>query len=656
MRQSAALFVLLAVALLACSRDTPTPAGRRVIVLGFDGLDPVLLERFIDAGHLPHFAKLASEGSFRTLGTTMPPQSPVAWSTFITGLDPGGHGIFDFIHRDPSPPGGLAILPYLSTSKVEDEEELRIPVGRWALPLRSGKTELLRRGTAFWNVLVEHGVPATVVKIPANFPPEPSDANTLSDMGTPDLRGTYGTFFLFSSDPEDGASRSVSGGIIRRVSTRAGHVRDRLPGPTNPFVRDTPRVEIDFDVWVDAESNAAKIEIGDEKRVLAAGEWSDWVPVRFDLVPGVASVSGIVRFHLLETRPHVRLYVTPVNLSPADPALPISTPAGYARELYGRVGHFYTQGLPEETAALASGALDDASFLDQARDIWEERMRLLEIELERFRDGFLFVYFGGSDLVSHMFWRALEEGHPAGMVAEHRDAILDVYREMDTALGRTLETLGDAPDHPTLIVLSDHGFASFRRAVHLNTWLRAAGFLQLRRGAKTGRELFRDVDWTRTKAYGVGLNGLYLNLRGRERNGVVGQRERDEVTAELSAKLLAWRDPDTGDPVVTRVYRSEETYAAAHRALAPDLVVGYSRGYRVSDASALGEVPAVEIENNVKKWSGDHCIAHDLVPGVVLSNRPIEAEEPALADVAPTVLSLFGIAPPSEMKGKPFLR
>jgi predicted AlkP superfamily phosphohydrolase/phosphomutase len=642
---------LLLVALAACASPAQPPArAKRVLVLGFDGVDPVLLERFMAAGELPHFAKLAAEGSFRRLETVVPPQSPVAWSTFITGLDPGGHGIFDFIHRDPNPPGRLALRPYLSTSRAE-EEDFRIPLGRYALPLRPGKTELLRRGKAFWNVLEDHGISATILKIPANFPPERSKARTLSDMGTPDLRGTYGTFLLYTSDPVDGEGRDVAGGLIHRVDVLDNRVHAVIPGPQNPFRKDLARASRDFDVAVDPESDAVAIEVGGEEVLLRRGEWSDWVPVHFDLVPAMASVSGIVRFHLLQTRPHLRLYVTPVNIDPHKPALPISTPPRYAHDLAVELGNFYTQGLPEETAALSAGALDDPGFLTQADQIYAERLRLLELELGRFRAGLLFAYFGGVDLVSHMFWRTLDRP------GEHADAILNAYRHVDAALGRALQALGPAgASEVTVIVMSDHGFGPFRRAVHLNSWLRERGFLSLRGEARTGRELFRDVDWSRTRAYGVGLNGLYVNQQGRERFGVVTAGEREGLIAELSKQLLEWRDPQSGEPVVARAYRREEIYHGRYQHLAPDLVVGYSRGYRVSDASALGEEPAATIDDNHKKWSGDHCVAADLVPGVLLSNRRIQPGDIGLADLAPTILELFGVNPPAEMIGRSFMR
>ncbi len=643
------LLVLLLTPLAGCTKPTAQSTTHGVLVLGFDGLDPELLDRFMAAGALPHFARLAATGTYRRLGTTIPPQSPVAWSTFITGMDPGGHGIFDFVHRDPAPPGGGALLPFLSTSRVE-EDEYRLTLGAYALPLRAGTTELLRHGKAFWNVLAEHGVPATMLKIPANFPPEPSTARTLSDMGTPDIRGTYGTFSFYSSDPAAGGDRSVSGGLMHAVDVIDDHVHAAIPGPVNPFRSHGERASRAFDVYLDAQSDAVKIEIGGQEILLQVGEWSSWVPVDFDLLPVLAGVRGIVRFHLEQVRPHFRLYTTPVNIDPDAPALPISTPPDYAHDLFQHVGPFYTQGLPENTAALSGDVLDDSEWLAHADDIYAERLRLFDVELRRFRAGLLFAYFGGPDQVSHMFWRTLENG--GSTPPQHADAILNTYRQVDAVLGNALAVI--RPE-TTLIVLSDHGFAPWTRSVELNSWLRAEGFLALREGAAIGRELFADVDWARTRAYGLGLNGLYVNLAGRERFGVVQPEQRAALLAALRQRLLAWRDPQSGEHVVSRVYAREDVYSPAYRDLAPDLVVGYRRGYRISNDAALGAVAAEIITNNAKKWSGDHCMAADEVPGVLLSNRTVVSGEIGLQDVAPTVLHEFGIAVPKEMVGKPFL-
>ena len=155
---------MLAPGITACG-TSHTRLGRRVIVLGFDGLDYGVTRDLMAQGRLPNFSRLASRGRFTPLGTSVPPQSPVAWSTFITGRDPGRHGIFDFVHRDAK-----TMAPFLSTTKVEGAGKT-LTLGKWQFPLSSGHVTLLRKGQPFWDVLEQHGIETTVVRMPANFPP-----------------------------------------------------------------------------------------------------------------------------------------------------------------------------------------------------------------------------------------------------------------------------------------------------------------------------------------------------------------------------------------------------------------------------------------------------------------------------------------------------
>ena len=262
--------------------------GRRVIVLGFDGLDFSLTRDLMAQGRLPHFSKVAARGTFGALGTSTPPQSPVAWSSFITGLDPGRHGIFDFIHRDPK-----TMTPYLSTTRTVPPSHF-VPLGRWQLPLTAGRVELLRQGEAFWERLETHGIETTVVRMPADFPPSGRATRELSGMGTPDLLGTYGTFSLYTSDPFATAG-AVAGGTIYRVDVTDHAVRATLEGPDNPLLKQPEKVTLPFAVHVDASRAYAKIVVGTEERLLRVGEWSDWVPLRFGLTgescaPNAASI------------------------------------------------------------------------------------------------------------------------------------------------------------------------------------------------------------------------------------------------------------------------------------------------------------------------------------------------------------------------------
>jgi predicted AlkP superfamily phosphohydrolase/phosphomutase len=610
-------------------------------------MDPQLLTRFIGEGKMPNFAKLTQHGSFRQLTTSIPPQSPVAWSNLITGMNAGGHGIFDFIHRDPK-----TMELYFSASRVEPPKHA-IHIGSWVIPIGGGTAEQLRQGTAFWQVLDEHGVPNSVFRIPSNFPPAPARGHTLSGMGTPDLRGTYGTFSFYTDDPT-AATGATEGGQIIPVQVENSQVSANLIGPDNTFRKGSPASLEPFTVSVDPLEAVARISLEGQEFVLREGEWSDWTRIEFHLVPWFATVKGMCRFYLKQAHPRFQLYVSPVNIDPADPALPISTPKAYSRDLSDEAGEFHTQGIAEDTKALSDGVLDDKEYLDQARTVLAEHRRIFDKEFPKFQDGVFFFYFSSLDLNSHMFWRLMDTKHPeydAALAAQNGSAIADFYQQIDQVLGEVLPKLDN---DTTLLVLSDHGFAPYYRSFNLNTWLLHNGYIKLKRGADLdSNEPFAGVDWTQTRAYGIGLNGFYLNLRGRERNGIVQTgAQADALLTEIKDKLLQVKDPKTGLSVITRVDRANEVYQGPYAASGPDMIVGYNRGYRAGWKTILGAFPADEIEDNTNPWSGDHCMDYTLVPGVLLSNRKISAESPALTDIAPTVLSEFGIAKPAAMMGQ----
>jgi predicted AlkP superfamily phosphohydrolase/phosphomutase len=598
----------------------PAVSGRRVIVLGIDGMDPNLLREYMSRGEMPNFSHLAQSGSFAELATTFPPQSPVAWSTLMTGEDPGVTGIFDFIHRDPS-----SLTPYLSTSVI-DPPRFQLPIGPWVLPLTAPRPRLLRSGKAFWQVLDDFGIDAVVVKMPANFPPAKTGARTLAGMGTPDLLGGYGTFSFYTDDPFVTAG-NVNGGRIYHVSFENGRMATELEGPPNPFRRDDRISTVPFQVSVDAAEPVARIDIQGRRVLLKQGEWSAWVPLRFELMPHLESVSAVCRFYLKQVRPDFRLYVSPLNLDPLRPAIPISTPAGYAPELAQETGRFYTQGIAEDTKALSSGVLTEDEFLAQARLVFQEEVRLFEHELARFRQGVFFYYFSSLDENAHMTWR--QTG---------RTAIEHLYAEMDRVLGKALAA---ADANTTVLVASDHGFASFARAFNLNAWLAQHDYL----ATSLAADFPDNIDWAKTQAYGLGLNALYINQKGREAKGIIAPgAETDALLERLKRDLLAIRDPLSGEPVFTRIETGSKLYGNAHPKSRPDLVLGYNRGYRAGWDTVLGSAKGGIIEENNNAWSGDHCIDPAFVPGVLLANRPIRVEHPRLADVAPMILREFGIA------------
>jgi predicted AlkP superfamily phosphohydrolase/phosphomutase len=611
-------------------------AKTRVIVLGFDGMDYALTKQMLAEGRLPNLARLAKEGTFQPLGTSTPPQSPVAWSNFITGMDAGGHGIFDFIHRDPK-----TMIPYLSTSRPEPSDK-KIEIGDYEFPLTADKMELLRHGMPFWQVLEEKGIPTTIVRMPANFPPSGTATRELSGMGTPDILGSYGTFSYYTSDPSAFAGKEVNGGAVYGVSVSGDVVKGALHGPNNPFLVKSQETSTDFTVYIDPQEPVAKIVVGDEERVLKVGEWSDWVPVTLKFIP-TQSARVICRFYLKEVRPVFGLYVTPLNLDPTKPAMPISTPASYAAELAHATGPFYTQGMPDDTKALSNGVFSPEEFLVQAEMAQAEAARQYKYVLDRFQHGLLFYYFGHSDQVSHMMWRSMDPQHPAYKPSDARfkDVVPELYESLDKIVGETMEKMDP---ETTLFVMSDHGFTSWRRAFHLNTWLKENGYLVLKDPKrKDDPGMFTNVDWDRTRAYALGLNGLYINLRGREKWGIVDPQDRLPLMNEIIEKLTKTADPKTGQIAVASVFRKDDYKYTGNVEIGPDLIVGYAKGTRGSNESALGKVPPEVFTDNTEEWSGDHCMDPDSVPGVLFSSRPLKKPVARLQDLAAAILAQFGI-------------
>jgi len=612
--------------------------GPSVIVLGFDGMDFDLTRRLMAEGQLPNFSRLQEMGGFQPLGTSIPPQSPVAWSDFITGMDAGGHGIFDFIHRDPA-----TMVPYLSTSRAVGASR-SLKLGKWQIPLQGGRIELLRRGQSFWEVLEQHGVPTTIMRIPANFPPSGTASRELSGMGTPDAAGTPGTFSFFTSEPFAFEGKEMAGGKVYPVDVVDNVVLAQLHGPDNPFLVEKKGLVSDFSVFIDPEEPLVKLVLGDEERIVRVGEWTDWVPFEFKMVP-TQSLAAEVRFYLKSVRPEFQLYASPPNFDPMAPMVPLSTPAGFVTELARASGRFYTQGMPEDTHTLSEGVFDVPEFLKQARLAGKEILDQYPHVLAGFDGGLLFYYFGNGDQVSHMMWRSLDPGHPAydpARDAPYADVIPGIYRQFDGVVGYTLEHM-----KPTtlLVVMSDHGFTSWRRKFQLNAWLAKNGYLARKDPSlQEDPGYFANVDWAKTRAYGLGINGLYINVRGRDRYGSVPPSERQALMDEIAKRLLATIDPKTGTPAITHVFEREQAYHdRGYLEVGPDLVVGYAKGWRCANESALGGVEREVFADNDDAWSGDHLMDPEAVPGILLTSRPLKRPAGKLKELAASILAEFGI-------------
>ncbi|MFN7992315.1 MAG: alkaline phosphatase family protein [Bryobacteraceae bacterium] len=607
---------------------------KKIIFLGLDGLDPRITERMMAEGKLPNLARLAADGSYRRLRTTFPALSPVAWSTFATGVSPAKHNIFDFLDRNLK-----SYLPQLATAHVGKPDRV-LRVGRFRIPLSRPALELRRKSQPFWKILGQQGVGSTILRIPITFPPEKFAGRLLSAMSTPDLKGTQGSFSQFTTRIETATYENGSRYPLRKAGS--GY-EGEIEGPEDTFIESSPVLRIPFQaVRRDGEF---ELRVQDSRARLKPGEYTPWLRLTFRTAIGAKAV-GMARFLLTETEPEFSLYMSPINIDPERPALPISHPSYYAAYLANLLGSYATVGMAEDTWALNEGVIDEDAFLGQAYDIFHEREAMFLNALENTRRGVVACVFDTSDRVQHMFFRRMSTGGP------HAAAIEEMYRRMDDLVGRTMPFAG--PD-TALFVLSDHGFCSFRRGVNLNAWLRDHGYLHLKNGSREGGSFFEGVDWMRTRAYALGLGGFYLNLKGREASGTVAPgQEAEQLKREIIESMRTLRD-ENGQVPIRDVYATASLYRGPYLDAAPDFIVGYNEGYRCSWDGAVGRVAAAVIEDNPKAWSGDHCVDPSLVPGVLFANRKFDAADPGIEDMAPTALNLFGVATPAWMEGTALL-
>ena len=613
---------------------------RKVVILGLDGLDPDRCELLMSRGELPHLARLKEEGTYRRLGTSMPALSPVAWSTFATGVDPSGHGIFDFIARDPR-----NYAPSLSSSEVYGRTRM-VGFGPFRIPVSRGGVRGLRRSRTFWSVLSSHGVRSAVMRVPITFPVEKIDGVMIAGMCVPDLRGTQGSFTYITSDGD-----APDGGVLVKVGEHGGDVV--IPGPSSPVDGKTVGVRVRIERSESKRANAFDwhLVVGNQSYPLHERQYTPWVKLAFHAARGV-NLRGIARFYPVRLVDGIAVYVTPIHIDPESPAVPVSHPSVFSIYLSKLIGPFGTLGLAEDTSALNDGAIDEQAFLDQAYDLHEERRKMWDHTLSRLRGGLAVCVFDISDRLQHMFYRYLDATHPANAgrdTTRHADAVDEMYRRMDTLVG---ETRARADRHTALFVLSDHGFKNFRRGVNLNGWLLEQGLLGVRKDAAPG-EYLSAIDWSRTQAYALGLSGIYINLAGRERGGIVSAADAPALKRRIIEGLCALRDGNAG--AIRRVVDVAAEWKGPYRNGGPDLLPGYENGYRVSWDCAKGAVRTEIFEDNHKCWSGDHCVDSEIVPGVLFTNLPLRPDAAGLIDIGPTVLDLFGVDVPPYMTGRSLL-
>jgi predicted AlkP superfamily phosphohydrolase/phosphomutase len=624
-----ALVVFLIIGGLIMSA-TKISNNKKIIILGIDAMDPEITERLMQEGKLPNLYYMKTAGSYARLVTTIPSETAVVWTSFSTGLDPSGHGIFDFVMRDPK-----TYSLYLSLSDISTV---------------NGKVNILTRkkGFDFWQSLSKNKIPSFIYFAPNTFPVESVRGRLVAGMGVPDITGTMGKYTFYTTKqltPEDADTR----GRIVRVKPENNTVLTQLYGPR--FVSNNLEKESTVPLKISLKPKEASVclEFQQNRIVLKKDNWSPWYQIQFKLSL-FRDIRGIMRFYLKSVSPDFELYVSPINFDPQNPVFSISYPADYSKQLVKKYGLYYTQGMPHDTWALTENKLDENAFLELTDEIFRERQNILKGELHSFKSGLFFFYFDILDAIQHMFWRYQDKQHPLYEPdSTYKQTIVEYYQKIDQLVG---DLLKDLDKDTTLIVLSDHGFGPFRRSVHLNRWLLENGYLSLKKGAQESQEFFQEIDWSKTKAYALGFGGIYLNRLGREHYGIVKESEVGALRQNIIDGLKQFRDPANGQDIVKDVYIADQIYNGDYVNDAPDLYVGFNKGYRASWQTALGCVPKSLIEDNKKKWSGDHLIDPQLVPGVIFVNKNYTLKDPRIIDIAPTVLGLFGIDKPEQMQGK----
>ncbi|HRX83631.1 MAG TPA: alkaline phosphatase family protein [Phycisphaerae bacterium] len=617
---------------------------KRVVVLGLDGMEPTLVDKYVAEGRMPNFVKLRAQGGFRKLGTTLPPLSPVAWSSFLTGCNPGKHNIFDFLTIDRR-----NYLPALSSVHIGGATK-SLKIGKYVIPLGKPDLRLLRKGTPFWNYLGDHDIFSDVIRVPITWPPEKFRGVLLSAMCVPDLRGSQGTFSYYTTRKRDEVP--YTGGEQIYVERKGDTIDSHLVGPPNSMRVEGGDMRTGFTVRIDGP-DAATLTLCGKTYPLKRGEYTPWLKFHFEASP-IAKVRGICQFLLMNTEPHFELYVTPLQIDPEEPAMPIAHPTVYSTYLAKSQGSFATLGLAEDTWALNEKILQDPGFLHQCVEADSERETMFFDAISKTKRGMVCCVFDGTDRIQHMYWRYIDPEHPAregfGEV-RLRDAIPEHYARMDALVGKTMAACAD-PD-TLLLVISDHGFKTFRYGIDLNRWLIENGYMVLKE-PPNGKRYLATVDWSKTRAYAQGLAGIFLNIAGRETNGIVTAGvEADALRDELCAKLTGLMDPRHNAVAINTAYNTHKFYKGPYTEHAPDVICGYAEGYRVSWEAAVGDVTDAVFHDNTKAWSGDHCVDPKIVPGIMFSNRPITDEHPRLLDLGPTILDLFGIPVPKHMDGKP---
>ena len=555
----------------------------KTLILGFDSFDPAIFEEMAGKNQLPNFEKFIQQDGYSRLEVCSPPQTEVSWTSMATGADPGGHGIFDFVHRDPA-----TYIPYVSILPMR-----KSALGEQFVPPYTAKT--------FFEEAANMGYPATALWWPAMFPARPDvPVDTLPGLGTPDIRGQLGVGTLFSTEDE----RKKKTGVVKLVSAGKDHFTASLTGPQTQSRSGSQTLSLPVALDV-IDKQTARLLVHKQQVDLRLGEWSDIVELRFK-AGMLLNIHAITRFIATSLNGVVRVYALPLQIHPLHSTWHYASSASFSKKLWKDVGPYLTLGWPQDTTGLEEGCISDEQFLDLCQMIFERRIQMLYYLMNDFREGILASIFDDLDRVQHMFFH------------DRMDVVKNWYKRLDRFVGAVNNKVEAWNDKYRYLIMSDHGFSDFRNKVHLNRWLLENELLSMKNG---GNDL-STADWGKTKAYAVGLNSIYLNISGREGQGVVQADELEGLLTSIKEKLLDWKGIN-GDSVVQRMRPKHEVYSGPYTRFGPDLVVGYAAGYRASADTGLGKIPAVSMELNTDHWGADHCMDSDVVPGVLFANRDL---------------------------------
>jgi len=559
----------------------------RTIIVGFDSFDPGVFESLNGAGRTPNLSRFLEQGGYSPLEVCSPPQTEVSWTSIATGVDPGSHGLFDFVHRDPQ-----TYIPYVSLLPTKQSV-----VGEQFLPPYTTRT--------LFHEAADMGYPATALWWPALFPARPElPVATIPGLGTPDIRGQLGVGTYITTDMRELKKTKV----IRLESSGKGRFSAALEGPQVKTKDGMRPALLPLTVEVVDETSAA-LTIGDQKLQLQLGTWSPVFELKFKA--GFAfSVHAVTQVILTELRGRVSLYFVPLQIHPLHALWHYATPPGMVKEAWKVSGGYLTLGWPQDTNALEDGCINDEQFISLCDSIFSSRKRIFFHQLDRFQEGVLAGIFDCLDRVQHMFTRT------------NADVVHDWYARLDGFVGELqarIQKMG-LEDH-RLLILSDHGFKTFEHKVHLNHWLVGNGYMSMANPAEAAD--LKNVNWRATKAYALGLNSLYLNVANREGQGIITPEQIEPLLDELKSRLLNWKTDDGGQ-ILSRVLLKHEAFTGPYTRFGPDLVMGYAPGFRASSETGLGKSATSSLEPNHDHWGADHCIDSTKVPGVLFANRDIK--------------------------------